>query len=103
MRQQANWTTRLRHQGVHLWHTARHYGRELDRHVHTAARLYAAIQPGLRGVLDTREVDKHLSTGYGMYNQLKANMEDGIQVVDGVAAHLRGGAHSYRWATKPFV
>ena len=63
--------------------------------MNTAARLYAAIRPGLRGVLDTREVDRHLSTGYGMYNQLKANLEDGVRVADGVAAHLRGGVHSY--------
>ena len=93
----SHWTNRLRHQGVHVWRTARHYGRELDRHVQTAAHLYAAIQPGLRAAgYDTREADRHLSTGYGLYNQLKANMEEGVQVADGVASHLRGGIHSYK-------
>ena len=89
---------RVRHHGLAWWHTARHFGKELDRHVHGAARLYAsAIQPGLRAAgVDTREVDRNLSKGYGLYNQMMDNMEAGIRVGDGVAAHLRGGNFVYR-------
>ena len=55
------------------------------------------IQPGLRAAgVDTREVDKHLMTGYGHYNKLRENINDGIEVIDNVAAHVRGGTYQYR-------
>ena len=83
---------------MQMWHTARHVGSELDRHIQTAAYLYGrAIQPGLRAAgVDTREVDKNLMTGYGHYSKLRENLNDGIQVIDGVAAHVRGGTYQYR-------
>ena len=92
------WSQRVRHHGMQLWHTARHVGSELDRHIQTAAYLYGrAIQPGLRAAgVDTREVDKHLITGYGHYSKLRENLNDGVQVIDGVAHHLRGGTYQYR-------
>ena len=89
---------RVRHHGMQMWHTARHVGSELDRHIQTAAYLYGrAIQPGLRAAgVDTREVDKHLMKGYGHYTKLQENLNDGVQIVDGVMHHMRGGTYQYR-------
>ena len=74
-----------------MWRTARHVGSELDRHINTAAYLYgAAIQPGLRAAgVDTRHADKHLKTGYDLYNRYAENVRDGVDVMDGIAGHLR--------------
>ena len=82
---------------MQMWHTARHVGSELDRHIQTAAYLYGrAIQPGLRAAgVDTREVDKHLMKGYGHYTKLQENLNDGVQIVDGVMHHMRGGTYQY--------
>ncbi len=82
----------VRHQGMRMWRTARHVGSELDRHINTAAYLYGhAIQPGLHAAgIDTRQADKHLKTGYDLYNRYADNVRDGVDVLDGVAAHLRG-------------
>jgi len=83
---------------MQLWHTARHVGSELDRHIQTAAYLYGrAIQPGLRAAgIDTRAADQHLLTGYSHYSKLRENLNDGIGVIDNVAAHIRGGTYQYR-------
>ncbi len=77
---------------MRMWRTARHVGSELDRHINTAAYLYgAAIQPGLRAAgVDTRHADKHLKTGYELYNRYAENVRDGVDVMDGIAGHLRG-------------
>ena len=83
---------------MQIWRTARHVGSEFDRHIQSAAYIYGrAIQPGLRAAgIDTREVDKHLITSYGLYNKLRESLNDGVQVVDGVMAHVRGGTYQYR-------
>ena len=82
----------VRHHGMRMWRTARHVGSELDRHINTAAYLYsAAIQPGLRAAgVDTRQADKHLKTGYDLYSRYAENVRDGVDVMDGIAGHLRG-------------
>ncbi len=82
----------VRHHGMRMWSTARHVGSELDRHIHTAAYLYgAAIQPGLRAAgIDTRHADKHLKQNYDLYNRYRENVQDGVDVMDGIAGHLRG-------------
>ena len=82
----------VRHHGMRMWRTARHVGSELDRHINTAAYLYAAaIQPGLRAAgVDTRHADKHLKQSYDLYNRYRENVQDGVDVMDGVAANLRG-------------
>ncbi len=77
---------------MRMWRTARHVGSELDRHISTAAYMYShAIQPGLRAAgVDTRYTDKQLKTGYDLYNRYAENVRDGVDVVDGIAANLRG-------------
>ena len=82
---------------MRMWRTARHVGSELDRHINTAAYLYgAAIQPGLHAAgIDTRSADKHLKTGYDLYSRYANNVRDGVDVVDGIAGHLRGN-YAYR-------
>ena len=80
-----------------MWNRARHVGSELDRHINTAAYLYgAAIQPGLGAAgVDTRHADRHLKMGYDLYNRYAENVRDGVDVMDGIAANLRGN-FSYR-------
>ena len=58
-----------------------------------AAHLYGhAVQPGLRALgVDTRQADRHLKAGYDSYNLLKTQVEAGVRVADGIAAHVRGG------------
>ena len=82
---------------MRMWRTARHVGSELDRHINTAAYLYgAAIQPGLRAAgVDTRQADKHLKTGFDLYSRYADNVQDGVRVMDGITANLRGN-YSYR-------
>ena len=82
----------VRHHGMRMWRTARHVGSELDRHINTAAYLYGrAIQPGLHAAgVDTRHADKHLKQSYDLNSRYAENMRDGVDVMDGIAANLRG-------------
>ena len=77
---------------MQMWTQARHVGAEFDRHINSAAYLYAhAIQPGLRVAgVDTRQADKYLSTGYDLYSRYAENVRDGVDVMDGIASNLRG-------------
>ncbi len=77
---------------MRMWRTARHVGSELDRHINTAAYIYgAAIQPGLRAAgVDTRHADKHLKQSYDLYSRYAENVRDGVNVMEGIAANLRG-------------
>ena len=76
--------------------TARHVGFQFDKGVHTAAQLYRQVQPALRAAgLDTSEVDMKLKGGYDLYSQYSEVLNDGVQVVDGIAKNLRGGSFSY--------
>ena len=79
--------------GMRMYHQARHFGNQLDRHVQFAARLYGtAIRPGLRELgVDTQGADKHLKAAYDHYDMLKSQTQAGIRVADGVAAHVRAG------------
>ena len=92
MRHLGAWAHNVRHQGMQLWRKARHVGSELDRHIGTAAYLYGrAIQPGLRAAgYDTSSADRHLKAGYDLYSHYADNVRDGVGVVDGIAANLRG-------------
>ena len=92
MRHLGAWAHNVRHHGMRMWRTARHVGSELDRHINTAAYLYGrAVQPGLRAAgYDTSSADKHLKTGYDLYNRYAENVRDGVDVMDGIAANLRG-------------
>ena len=85
----------VRH-GVQLYRTMRHHASVWDGRIQAAAHLYGnVLQPALRmqGV-DTRQIDRSLKVGYDHYNTMASNVRDGIDVVDGVARHLRGG-YSY--------
>ena len=91
MRHLGAFANNVRHQGLRMWRTARHIGSELDRHIHTAASIYGAIQPGLRAAgIDTRHADKQLKTGYDLYSRYAENVRDGVDVIDGIAGNLRG-------------
>ena len=81
-----------------MYHHARHYKTVADNAIHNAAHLYShAIQPGLRQAgIDTREADKFLKNSYDHYSLYSNAINSGIQVSDGIAAHLRGGSFSYR-------
>ena len=84
------------HRAAHVWRRARHVGRSIDRAIHNGAYLYSAIRPGLLAAgVDTRSVDRTLSKNYGHYNKMQESLSDGIQVVDGIAANLRGGNFTY--------
>jgi hypothetical protein len=87
----------VRH-GMHMYNKARHYGSMVDRGVRTAAAIYArAIQPALVDAgVDVRKADKMLKSGYDHYNMYADNIQKGVDVVDNIAAHLRGGSFSYR-------
>ncbi len=82
----------VRHHGMRMWRTARHVGAELDRHISTAVYMYShAFQPGLRAAgVDTRQADRHLKQNYDLYNRYAENVRDGVDVMDGIAANLRG-------------
>ena len=92
MRHLSAWGHNVRHHGMRMWNRARHVGAELDRHINTAAYLYGrAIQPGLRAAgVDTSGADKHLKQGYDLYSRYASNVRDGVDVMDGIAANLRG-------------
>ncbi len=64
--------------------------------IQAAAHLYSAVSPVLRmHGMDTRQLDRTLKAGYDHYESYAQNARDGVQVMDSVAAHLRGG-YSYR-------
>ena len=76
--------------------TARHVGSMVDRHVHAAAHLYRHVQPALRAAgVDTSAMDMKLKGGYDLYSQYSSALNDGVEVVDGIAKNLRGGSFSY--------
>ena len=82
----------VRH-GVQLYRTMRHHASVWDGRIQAAAHLYGSVlQPALRmqGV-DTRQLDRTLKVGYDHYNTMASNVRDGVDVVDGLARHLRGG------------
>ena len=87
----------LAQKSVRVWRRARHVGKQVDRGIHNAAYLYSnAIQPGLWAAgVDTRNIDRSSSRNYGHYNKMQENLRDGISVVDGIAANLRGGTFTY--------
>ncbi len=84
---------RVRNQGIAMWRTARHAGTLIDRHVQFAAQVYGqAIQPALRSAgFDTRAADAMLSQNYSTYNQYAEALNDGADLVQGIARHLHGG------------
>ena len=88
---------KVRHQGVALYRNARHMGGVIDRHVQFAAQVYGhAIQPALRSAgYDTRAADSVLKQNYDLYNTYAQNLNDGVEVIDGIARHLRGGSYHY--------
>ena len=81
-----------------MYHRAKHYGTMADRGIQTAAYLYGqAIQPALRNAsVNTQKLDSLLKTSYDHYNMCANAIQSGINVVDVVAANLRGGSFSYR-------
>ena len=85
----------VRH-GVQLYRTMRHHASVWDGRIQAAAHLYSAVSPVLRmHGLDTRQLDRNLKAGYDHYESYAQNARDGVQVMDGIAANLRGG-YSYR-------
>ena len=87
---------RVGERAAYMWRRARHVGRSIDRAIHNGAYLYSAIRPGLWAAgVDMRRVDSVLSKNYGHYNQMQERLSDGVQVVDGIAANLRGGNFTY--------
>lgn len=91
MRHLQHFVNRARHNGVHAWQTARHYGRIADRYVQHAVHIYGhAIQPGLRAAgVNTSDFDSKLLNAHDLYSQFQDNVKSGIQVGDKIAAHLR--------------
>ena len=88
---------RVRHQAGQMLRTARHVGYQLDRGIHSAAHLYRHVQPALRAAgIDTSEVDMKLKGGYDLYSQYSSMLNDGVEVVDGIAKNLRGGSFKYQ-------
>ena len=87
----------IRH-GATMYKRAVHYDSMVDRGVRTAAAIYArAIQPALVDAgVDTRKADKAFKGGYDHYNMYADNIQRGINVVDNIAANLRGSSFSYR-------
>ena len=83
---------------MHMYQKARHYGSMADRGIRTAAYLYGqAIQPALRDAgVNTGKADSFLKNSYDHYNLYSDAIKSGVNVVDGVAANLRGGSFSYR-------
>ena len=74
----------------------RHHASVWEGRIQAAAHLYGSVlQPALRmqGV-DTRQSDRTLRVSYDHYNTMASNVRDGVDVIDGVARHLRGG-YSY--------
>jgi hypothetical protein len=88
---------KVRHHGTVMWHTARHVGSQIDRHVQFAAQVYGQLaQPALRSAgYDTSKADSFLKQNYDAYNTYANALNDGAQVIDGIARHLRGGTYQY--------
>ena len=89
---------RLARHGMRMYQTAKHYGSMADRGIRTAAYLYGqAIQPALRDAgVNTRKADMFLKNSYDHYNLYSDARNSGLNVVESVASHLRGGSFSYR-------
>ena len=83
---------------MRMYQKARHYGTMADRGVRTAAYIYGqVIQPALRDVgVNAHVADKFLKNSFDHCNMYSNAIQSGINVVDGVAANLRGGSFSYR-------
>ena len=87
----------VRHQGTVMFHSARRIGGQIDRHVHAAAKLYSHLQPALRNAgYDTSQADSVLKPSYEAYNSYSRALNDGVDVIDGIARHLRGGTFHYQ-------
>ena len=89
---------RLARHGMQMYQKARHYGSMADRGIRTAAYLYGqAIQPALRDAgVNAGKADSFLKNSYDHYNLYSDAINWGVNVVDGIAANLRGGSFSYR-------
>jgi hypothetical protein len=89
---------RIARHGVQMYQKAKHYGSMADRGIRTAAYIYGeAIQPALRDAgFNTSRGDGMLKNSYDHYNLYANAIQSGVNVVDGVAANLRGGSFSYR-------
>ena len=82
--------TAVRH-GLHAYHTMCHHSSVWDGCIQAAAHLHSAVSPVLRmHGLNTRQLDKTLKTSYDHYEFYARQARDCIQVMDSVAAHLRG-------------
>ena len=82
----------VRH-GVQLYRTMRHHASVWGGRIQAAAHLYGSVlQPALRmqGV-DKRQLHRTLRVGYDHYEQYAQLARDGIDAIDGMARHLRGG------------
>ena len=93
-----NLLNRLTRHGMQFYHKATHYGTMVDRRIRAAAQIYGqAIQPAVRDAgINTRDADKFLKSSFDHYNLYSNAIQSGVNVVDGVAANLRGGSFSYR-------
>ena len=83
---------------MQMYQKVRHYGTIAHRGIRTAAYIYGqAIQPALRDAgIKTSRADTVLKNTYDHYNMYSDAIQSGINVVDGIAANLRGGSFSYR-------
>jgi hypothetical protein len=93
----SHFAAKVRNQGIAMWRTARHVGSIVDRTVHTAAQVYGQLaQPALRSAgYDTSAADNLLKSNYDLYNTYAQALNDGTEVIDGIARHLRGGTMRY--------
>jgi hypothetical protein len=94
----SHFAAKVRNQGIAMWRTARHVGSQIDRHVHFAAQVYGQLaQPALRSAgYDTSAADHLLKNNYDLYNTYAQALNDGTEVIDGIARHLRGGTMRYQ-------
>ena len=88
---------RLARDGMRMYQTASHYGSMADRSIRTAAYLYRqAIPRALRdGGVNTQKADRFMKNIYDHYELYSNAVQSEINIVDGVAANLRGGSFSY--------
>ena len=65
--------------------------------MHFAAQVYGQLaQPALRSAgYDTSAADHLLKSNYYLYNTYAQALNDGTEVIDGIARHLRGGTMRY--------
>ena len=89
---------RMARHGMQMYQKVRHYGTIADRGIRTAAYIYGqAIQPALRDAgINTSRADTVLKNSYDHYNMYSDAINSGVNVVEGIAANLRGGSFSYR-------